>query len=163
LKPFDKSVHTIFKLGMVAPGFIVFRRWSEPFSEVARAHAAWYTHFQEVSSVSKRLKKEKKREPGAGGANGQSKNGQPGAQLIPGKNVIIPTGGGDPARVSGMFANDPAFEEFRQILREQREDDLRQTIEEMEADRTREATACSSSTPIRSRTRSTATPSSRKK
>jgi len=34
--------------------------------------------------------------------------------------------GRHPAQVSGLFQNDPAFEEFREILRQQREEDYQQ-------------------------------------
>ena len=36
-----------------------------------------------------------------------------------------------PSQVSGMFKDDPTFEEFREILRQQREDDLKLANEEI--------------------------------
>src|SRR5213079_2917634 len=69
--------------------------------------------------------------------------------------VIAASDGRHPAQVSGSFQNDPTFEAFRKILREQREEDYRRAEEEIEA-----AKKCSSSTPIRSRTTKTRTRSS---
>ena len=59
--------------------------------------------------------------------------------------------GSPPAQVSGIFQDDPTFEEFRKILREQREADYRRASAEAEAmTRQAEARTCSSSTPTRS-------------
>jgi hypothetical protein len=41
--------------------------------------------------------------------------------------------GSHPAEVSGMFQDDPTFEDFRNILHEQREADYRRASEEIEA------------------------------
>ena len=75
----------------------------------------------------------------------------------------VAANGSHPAEVSGMFQDDPTFEDFRKILREQREADYRRASEEIEAlTRQPEAKACSSSTPTRSRTTKTRTRSSAK-
>jgi hypothetical protein len=42
----------------------------------------------------------------------------------------VPANGRHPAQVSGLFQNDPTFEDFRKILREQREEDFRRAREE---------------------------------
>ena len=65
--------------------------------------------------------------------------------------------GKHPARVSGLFRNDPTFEDFRKILREQQEVDYRRAMEVIEPLRQEEAKKCSSSTPTRSRTTKTRT------
>ena len=71
--------------------------------------------------------------------------------------------GSDPAQVSGMFADDPTFEDFRKILRAQRESDYRKAGEEIEAmTREPETKGCSSSIPTRSRMTKTRTRSSAK-
>jgi len=72
----------------------------------------------------------------------------------PSQSVYWAPEGTHPADVSGLFENDPAFEEFRDILREQREEDSRRANEEIDAmiREEEEAKRCSSSTPIPSRT-----------
>jgi hypothetical protein len=40
--------------------------------------------------------------------------------------------GNHPSEVSGMFKDDPTFEEFCEILRQQREEDYRQVNEEID-------------------------------
>src|SRR5439155_24163558 len=72
----------------------------------------------------------------------------------------VAANGRHPAQVSGLFRNDPTFEDFRKILREQREEDYRRAMEEIESLRQGEAKKCSSSTPTRSRTTKTRTRSS---
>jgi hypothetical protein len=67
-----------------------------------------------------------------------------------------------PAEVSGLFRNDPTFDEFRKILTEQREQENRQA-NEVNASAQDEANGCSSSIPIRSRMTKTRTRSSSKK
>jgi hypothetical protein len=71
--------------------------------------------------------------------------------------VPVTGNGKHPARVSGLFRNDPTFEDFRKILGEQREEDYRRAMEEIEPLRQEEAKKCSSSTPTRSRTTKTRT------
>ncbi len=71
--------------------------------------------------------------------------------------VHVARNGKHPARVSGLFRNDPTFEDFRKILGEQREEDCRRAKEEIEPLRQEEAKKCSSSTPTRSRTTKTRT------
>jgi hypothetical protein len=43
-------------------------------------------------------------------------------KLVHGKNVVFAPEGSHPRQVSGMFKDDPAFDEFLEILREQREE-----------------------------------------
>ena len=71
--------------------------------------------------------------------------------------------GSHPSQVSGLFKDDPTFEEFREILRQQREDDYRQADEETDTMicQEEETQRCSSSTPTpspmpKTRTRSSA-------
>ncbi len=73
--------------------------------------------------------------------------------------------GSHPSQVSGLFKDDPTFEEFREILRQQREDDYRQADEEIDAmiRKEEEAKWYSSSTPTPSRTTKTRTQSSAQK
>jgi hypothetical protein len=72
--------------------------------------------------------------------------------------------GNHPSEVSGLFRDDPAFAEFLEILREQREEDRRQTNAELDAFiREEETRECSSSIPTRSRTTKRRTPSSPKR
>lgn len=73
--------------------------------------------------------------------------------------------GSHPSQVSGLFKDDPTFEEFREILRQQREGDYRQADEEIDAmiRKEEEVQRCSSSTPTPSRTAKTRTPSSARK
>jgi hypothetical protein len=71
--------------------------------------------------------------------------------------VHVAGNGKHPARVSGLFRNDPTFEDFRKILREQREQDCRRAEEKIEPLRQEDAKKCSSSTPTRSRTTKTRT------
>ena len=70
-----------------------------------------------------------------------------------------------PSQMSGMFKDDPTFEEFREILRQQREEDLRLANEEIDATirKEEEAKGCSSSIPTPSRTTKTGTQSSPQK
>src|SRR5262249_1934932 len=80
-----------------------------------------------------------------------------------GANELRPAAdGAHPALVSGMFREDPTFEEFRKILAEQRDEDYRRAKEEIASARDG-AKACSSSTPTPSRTTKTRTRSSVKK
>ena len=67
-----------------------------------------------------------------------------------------------PSQVSGIFENDPLFEEFREILRQQREEDYRRANEEADEmiRQEKEAKGCSSLTPTPSRTTKTGTKSS---
>jgi hypothetical protein len=64
--------------------------------------------------------------------------------------------------VSGLFKEDPTFEEFCAILRQQREEDYRRANEEIDAiiHEEEEAMQCSSSTQTPSRTTKTHTLSS---
>ena len=73
--------------------------------------------------------------------------------------------GSHPSQVSGLFKDDPTFEEFREILRQQREDDYRQADEEIDAmiRKEEEAQRCSSSTPTPSHMPKTRTRSSARK
>lgn len=73
--------------------------------------------------------------------------------------------GSHPSQVSGLFKDDPTFEEFREILRQQREDDYRQGDEEIDAmiRKEEEVQRCSSSTPTPSHTPKTRTRSSARK
>ena len=73
-------------------------------------------------------------------------------KLIQGKNVFFAPEGSHPSKVSGMFKDDPTFDEFLEILHEQREEDYRQTISEIERELAQEAKACLSSIPTPSRT-----------
>ena len=70
-----------------------------------------------------------------------------------------------PSQVSGLFQDDPTFEEFRAILRQQRAEDYRRANEAIDAmiRKEEEAKQCSSSTPTRSRTTKTRTRSSKPK
>jgi hypothetical protein len=54
-----------------------------------------------------------------------------------------------PSQVSGMFQDDPTFEEFCEILRHQRAADYQQAREDVDAmvRKEKEAKRCSSSTP----------------
>jgi hypothetical protein len=53
-----------------------------------------------------------------------------------------------PSQVSGMFQDDPTFEEFCDILRQQRAADYQQAQEDVDAMVRKEETGrCSSSTP----------------
>ena len=75
--------------------------------------------------------------------------------------VRFATDGNHPSAGSGMFRDDPTFDEFRKILREQREEDYRQANDEIDAlFREEETNACSSSIPTRSHTTKTRTRSS---
>src|SRR5437867_10083011 len=75
-------------------------------------------------------------------------------------DLQVTSDGRHPAQVSGLFQDDPTFEDFRKILREQREEDYRRAKEGIEALRQGEAKKCSSSTPTRSRMTKTRTRSS---
>jgi hypothetical protein len=57
--------------------------------------------------------------------------------------------GHHPSQVSGIFKDDPTFEEFRDILCRQRAEDYQQAHEDLDAmmRREKEAKRCSSSTP----------------
>jgi len=57
--------------------------------------------------------------------------------------------GSHPSQVSGMFQDDPTFEEFCEILRQQRTADYRQAQEDVDAivRKEEESRRCSSSTP----------------
>jgi hypothetical protein len=57
--------------------------------------------------------------------------------------------GHHPSQASGIFKDDPTFEEFRDILRRQRAEDYQQAHEDLDAmmRREKEAKRCSSSTP----------------
>src|SRR5215475_14653448 len=70
-----------------------------------------------------------------------------------------------PSQVSGLFQEDPTFEEFCAILRQQRAEDYRRAHEAIDAmiRKEEEAKPCSSSTPTRSRTTKTRTRSSEPK
>ena len=70
-----------------------------------------------------------------------------------------------PSQVSGLFQDDPTFEEFCAILRQQRAEDYRRANEAIDAmiRKEEEAKQCSSSTPTRSRTTKTRTRSSEPK
>ena len=70
-----------------------------------------------------------------------------------------------PSQVSGLFQNDPTFEEFCAILRQQRVEDYRRVNEAIDTmiRKEEEAKQCSSSTPTRSRTTKTRTRSSEPK
>ena len=61
--------------------------------------------------------------------------------------IYQPPEGSHPSQVSGIFKDDPAFEEFREILRQQREEDYRRANEEIDAmiRQEEEAKGCSSS------------------
>ena len=61
------------------------------------------------------------------------------------------------SQVSGLFEDDPTFEEFCAILRQQRAEDYRRANEAIDAmiRKEEEAKQCSSSTPTRSRTTKT--------
>jgi hypothetical protein len=83
-------------------------------------------------------------------------------KLIPGKNVFFAPEGTHPSQVSGIFKDDPTFDEFLEILREQREEDYRQRIAEIDKELATEAKACLSSIPTPSRTTKKRTRSSRK-
>ena len=75
-----------------------------------------------------------------------NKPGRP-VKLIQGKNVFFAPEGSHPSKVSGMFKDDPTFDEFLEILHEQREEDYRQTICEIDRELAQEAKACLSSIP----------------
>jgi len=70
-----------------------------------------------------------------------------------------------PSQVSGLFQDDPTFEEFRAILRQQRAEDYRRANEAIDAmiRKEEEAKQYSSSIPTRSRTTKTRTRSSEPK
>jgi hypothetical protein len=70
--------------------------------------------------------------------------------------------GSHPSQVSGLFKDDPTFAEFREILRQQREDDYQEMNKEIDAQlrREEEDQECSSSTPTPSRMPKTRTRSS---
>jgi len=70
-----------------------------------------------------------------------------------------------PSQVSGLFQEDPTFEEFCAILRQQRAEDYRRAHEAIDAmiRKEEEAKQCSSSTPTQSRTTKTRTRSSEPK
>ena len=67
--------------------------------------------------------------------------------------------GSHPSQVSGIFKDDPTFSEFREILRQQREQDLKLTNEEIDAAIGKEAEkqGCSSSTQTPSHSTKTRT------
>ncbi len=67
-----------------------------------------------------------------------------------------------PAQASGIFVDDPTFEEFCELLRQQRAEDYRRASEDIEAmiRQGEEARRCSSSTPTPSHATKTRTPSS---
>ena len=67
-----------------------------------------------------------------------------------------------PSQVSGLFADDPTFEEFCEIVRQQREEDSQRASEDIAAviRQAEEAKRCASSTPTPSRTTNARTPSS---
>lgn len=73
--------------------------------------------------------------------------------------------GSQPSQVSGIFKDDPTFEEFCEILQQQREEDYQQANEEIEAmiRKEKEAKRCSSSIPTPSRTTKMHTQSSSRK
>jgi hypothetical protein len=64
-----------------------------------------------------------------------------------------------PSQVSGLFQDNPTFEEFCTIVRQQRVEDCRRANEVIDAmiRKEEEAKQCSSSTPTRSRTTTTCT------
>lgn len=70
--------------------------------------------------------------------------------------------GSHPAQGAGMFQHDPTSAEFCDILRQQREEDYRQTQEAIDViiHEEEEIKRCSSSTPTPSRTTKTRTRSS---
>jgi hypothetical protein len=76
--------------------------------------------------------------------------------------IYRPPEGSHPSQVSGLFKDDPAFEEFREILRQQREEDYRRVNEEIDAmiRQEEEAKGCLSLIPMPSHTTKTDTPSS---
>ena len=67
-----------------------------------------------------------------------------------------------PSQASGLLADDPTFEEFCDILRQQREGDYQRASEDIAAviRQEEEAKRCSSSTPTPSHTTNARTPSS---
>jgi hypothetical protein len=67
-------------------------------------------------------------------------------KLIHGKNVYFAAEGTHPSQVSGIFKDDPAYAEFLEILREQREEDYRRRIDEIDKACAAETKTCSSST-----------------
>jgi len=77
------------------------------------------------------------------------------------RSVHWASDGSRPSQVSGIFKDDATFEEFREILQQQREEDYREANEEIEAIICKEeAKGCSSSTPTLSRKTKTRTQSS---
>ena len=73
--------------------------------------------------------------------------------------------GSHPSQVSGIFKGDVTFEEFREILRQQREEDYRRANEEIDSIicEEEEAEVYSSLTPTLSQTTKTRTQSSARK
>jgi len=73
--------------------------------------------------------------------------------------------GSHPSQVSGIFKGDATFEEFREILRQQREEDYRRANEEIDSIicKEEEVEVCSSSTLTLSQTTKTRTQSSAQK